>query len=180
MILHKSPKGARMIENGRCFWQDIRQHLTNVEKRGQANICHPDPSFIRESPFEFTFLQSDKIHRNQTMHWNRRSNDVGESTGPANQQQQQHLDDVQTHLVAATGEFVGTFLFLFMGYAGHMMIVDQSAASTSMPGFLQTVAIAYAYGFSLLVTAWAFYRISGGLFNPAVWHLLSRVQIDFH
>ena len=28
--------------------------------------------------------------------------------------------------------------------------------------------IALAFGFSLATTAWAFYRISGGLFNPAV------------
>ncbi|KAK6066635.1 aquaporin related protein [Seiridium cupressi] len=28
--------------------------------------------------------------------------------------------------------------------------------------------VAYAYGFSLIVTVWTFYRISGGLFNPAV------------
>ncbi|KAL2674233.1 hypothetical protein Neosp_012684 [[Neocosmospora] mangrovei] len=28
--------------------------------------------------------------------------------------------------------------------------------------------IAVSYGFALLVNAWAFYRISGGLFNPAV------------
>lgn len=27
---------------------------------------------------------------------------------------------------------------------------------------------ALVYGFSLLVNVWAFYRISGGLFNPAV------------
>lgn len=26
----------------------------------------------------------------------------------------------------------------------------------------------YSYGLSLLVTAWALYRVSGGLFNPAV------------
>jgi len=55
-----------------------------------------------------------------------------------------------------------------MGYAGHMMIIDQSATSTITPGILQTVFVGYAYGFALLVTAWAFYRISGGLFNPAV------------
>ncbi|KAK7935652.1 aquaporin-like protein [Apiospora marii] len=86
---------------------------------------------------------------------------------------QTHTTALQQHIVAATGEFVGTFLFLFMGYAGHLMILDQAAqgrssvASTSL-GFLEIMAVGFTYGFSLLVSAWAFYRISGGLFNPAV------------
>ncbi|KAK8038040.1 aquaporin rerated protein [Apiospora phragmitis] len=85
----------------------------------------------------------------------------------------QHTTKFQQHFVAATGEFVGTFMFLFMGYAGHLMILDQvatdknSVANTSL-GFLQTMAVGFTYGFSLLVSVWAFYRISGGLFNPAV------------
>lgn len=86
---------------------------------------------------------------------------------------QTHTTELQQHIVAATGEFVGTFLFLFMGYAGHLMILDQAAqgrssvASTSL-GFLEIMAVGFTYGFSLLVSVWAFYRISGGLFNPAV------------
>lgn len=100
------------------------------------------------------------------MHKNDHFHDMGGSSESVNRQR--HLGEVQAHLVAATGEFVGTFLFLFMAYAGHMMILDPSAASTSTPGFLQTLATASVYGFSLLVTAWAFYRISGGLFNPSV------------
>ncbi|KAK8066473.1 aquaporin rerated protein [Apiospora hydei] len=80
---------------------------------------------------------------------------------------------LQQHIVAATGEFVGTFMFLFMGYSGHLMVLDQvgtdknSVANTSL-GFLQTMVVGFTYGFSLLVSVWAFYRISGGLFNPAV------------
>jgi aquaporin related protein len=83
----------------------------------------------------------------------------------------QHLNELQAHLVATMGEFVGTFFFLFFGYAGHMMVLEQSSPTTATvatPGILQTVFVSYAYGFSLLVTVWAFYRISGGLFNPAV------------
>ncbi|KAI0481922.1 aquaporin-like protein [Xylariaceae sp. FL0804] len=77
-----------------------------------------------------------------------------------------HLSPHQAHLVAATGEFVGTFLFLFFGYAGHLMVEDKTTAAE--PGNATTIYIALSYGFSLLVTVWAFYRISGGLFNPAV------------
>ncbi|KAI6793700.1 aquaporin-like protein [Hortaea werneckii] len=74
------------------------------------------------------------------------------------------------HFVAATGEFVGTFLFLFFAFLGHQMAVD--TAPNTGPGNVlsnQTVIyIAMSYGLSLLVTAWTMYRISGGLFNPAV------------
>lgn len=79
-----------------------------------------------------------------------------------------HLTTLQQHLVAASGEFVGTFLFLFFAYSGHLMVVLQSDTPVQTPGVIQTIFVAYAYGFSLLVTVWAFYRISGGLFNPAV------------
>jgi aquaporin rerated protein, other eukaryote len=74
------------------------------------------------------------------------------------------------HFVAASGEFVGTFMFLFFAFLGHLMAVDQ-APSTGPNGTNsnQTVIyIAMSYGLSLLVTAWTLYRISGGLFNPAV------------
>ncbi|KAI7373588.1 aquaporin-like protein, partial [Hortaea werneckii] len=74
------------------------------------------------------------------------------------------------HFVAATGEFVGTFLFLFFAFLGHQMAVD--TAPNTGPGNVlsnQTVIyIAMSYGLSLLVTAWTMYRISGGLFNPAL------------
>ncbi|KAF2770250.1 aquaporin-like protein [Teratosphaeria nubilosa] len=74
------------------------------------------------------------------------------------------------HFVASSGEFVGTFLFLYFAFLGHLMSVDQ-AADTAPNGAKdsQTVVfIALSYGFSLLVTAWNLYRVSGGLFNPAV------------
>lgn len=78
---------------------------------------------------------------------------------------------LKNHLVAASGEFVGTFMFLYFAYAGHLMIVNQTAetALSNSANSSQTVIfIGLAYGMSLLVTAWGFYRISGGLFNPAV------------
>ncbi|KAB5571949.1 aquaporin-like protein [Coniochaeta sp. 2T2.1] len=76
-----------------------------------------------------------------------------------------------THLIAALAEFVGTFMFLFMSFAGQLMAVGQA---TSFVGQDRTsssetvLIIALAYGLSLLVSVWAFYRISGGLFNPVV------------
>ncbi|KAM0707258.1 hypothetical protein Q7P35_006589 [Cladosporium inversicolor] len=70
----------------------------------------------------------------------------------------------RSELIAFLGEFVGTFLFLFFAFAG-----TQVANNTSSS--LDTSALLYislAFGFSLTVNAWAFYKISGGLFNPAV------------
>lgn len=71
------------------------------------------------------------------------------------------------HFVATLGEFVGTFQFLFFAYTTHLMIINLAATSPT-PKLLQVVFIGYGYGFSLLVNVWAFYRISGGAFNPSV------------
>ena len=66
-----------------------------------------------------------------------------------------------------TAEFIGTVLFLWFAFAGTQV------AAMSNPGgsVLQPQGIVYislSFGMSLLVVAWAMYRISGGLFNPAV------------
>jgi aquaporin related protein len=83
---------------------------------------------------------------------------------------QHQLSTFNAHLVAASGEFVGTFFFLYFGYAGNMMAILQSPYPAVNGGLASTtdIWIAISYGFSLLVNVWAFYRISGGLFNPAV------------
>jgi hypothetical protein len=80
---------------------------------------------------------------------------------------------LKNHFVAATGEFVGTVMFLYFAFAAHSMVVSQSAESPLATGnrgasAQSVVFISLAYGMSLLVTAWGWYRISGGLFNPAV------------
>lgn len=81
-----------------------------------------------------------------------------------------HLSDLGAHLVAASGEFVGTFFFLWMAYSGQLTVLNQySALAVAGGASSETVVfIALVYALSLLVNAWAFYRISGGLFNPAV------------
>lgn len=78
--------------------------------------------------------------------------------------------DVKNHVVAGIGEFVGTFLFLFFGYATQSMALQQAGYTgpDSTPSSLTVVIIAMGYGFSLLATAWVLYRVSGGLFNPAI------------
>lgn len=79
------------------------------------------------------------------------------------------------HFVAAMGEFVGTAMFLFFAFAGTQVAnvggqtADQSTTNASN-GFSPQVLlyIALSFGFSLMVNVWVFFRISGGLFNPAV------------
>lgn len=93
-------------------------------------------------------------------------------------------------LIAALGEFVGTTLFLrWFAYphctsaqTNHCIAVlafggaktAQVTRTTSQLEGLSTslgnqtiLFIAVSFGLSLLVNAWVFYRVTGGLFNPA-------------
>ncbi|PWN40743.1 aquaporin-like protein [Ceraceosorus guamensis] len=76
-------------------------------------------------------------------------------------------------LVAALGEFVGTTLFLLLALGGAKTATySRSAAQTegleTTLGNQTILFIACSFGLSLLITAWMFYRITGGLFNPAI------------
>lgn len=73
------------------------------------------------------------------------------------------------------GEFVGTFMFLFFAFAGTSTAnIGSSTAAQSTTGETTgfdpatLLYISLSFGFSLMVNAWIFFRISGGLFNPAV------------
>ncbi|EHK99099.1 putative Aquaporin-2 [Glarea lozoyensis 74030] len=83
--------------------------------------------------------------------------------------------DFKNHFVATMGEFVGTTMFLFFAFAGTQVAnIQSTATSTTTSGGATGFNIAvYLYisvifGFSLMVNVWIFFRISGGLFNPAV------------
>jgi len=83
--------------------------------------------------------------------------------------------------------FVGTFLFLFFAFSATQVANAASAGEagggstssaatggsgdggiTQAPNTASLSYIALAFGFSLAVNAWVFFRVSGGLFNPAV------------
>ena len=68
-------------------------------------------------------------------------------------------------LVSMLGEFVGTFLFLFFAFAA-TQVANNLRGSGPNIGVLLYISL--AFGFSLAVNVWIFFRISGGLFNPAV------------
>lgn len=73
---------------------------------------------------------------------------------------------IKGHIVAMSGEFVGTTMFLFFAFGGTQ--IANTLTSPDEPDLSQLLYISLSFGFSLAVTAWVFYRISGGLFNPAV------------
>lgn len=79
----------------------------------------------------------------------------------------------RNHFVAMSGEFGGTFLFLFFAFSGTQVANAQkksidSAVDEQGSDPSQLLYISLCFGFSLAVNAWVFFRISGGLFNPAV------------
>ena len=61
-------------------------------------------------------------------------------------------------------------MFLFFAFAAaNVALQDCKECGTGVPpNIAQLLYISLAFGFSLAVNAWVFFRISGGLFNPAV------------
>lgn len=80
------------------------------------------------------------------------------------------------HIVAVIGEFIGTLSFIFFAFAGTQTANVASNTNTGTTVITtvvqknpaQLLYISLSFGFSLAVNAWVFFRISGGLFNPAV------------
>lgn len=64
---------------------------------------------------------------------------------------------------AALFEFVGTTLFLLLAFGG-----TQGSHEVEGSSLERTLYIATAFGLSLLISAWFFFRATGGLFNPDV------------
>ncbi|KAK4979498.1 hypothetical protein LTR28_004303 [Elasticomyces elasticus] len=82
-------------------------------------------------------------------------------------------DNLRNHFVACCGEFVGTVLFLYFALSGTQVansIPSAAGLTVAQTGSnpSQLLYIALCFGFSLAVNAWVFFRISGGLFSPAV------------
>jgi aquaporin related protein len=73
-------------------------------------------------------------------------------------------------LIQFIGEFLGTFMFLFFAFAAANVALQdcKTCGSGLPPSISELLYISLAFGFSLAVNAWVFFRISGGLFNPAV------------
>ena len=87
-----------------------------------------------------------------------------------------HPLTARNNIVAGLGEFVGTFLFLFFSFAGTQIANTPAptvpATGFALPNTSNLIFIALAFGMALMANVWAFYRVTGGLFNPVVCHLL--------
>jgi aquaporin related protein len=79
---------------------------------------------------------------------------------------------IRNHFIAMLGEFCGTLLFLFFSFAPAQIAVTAikgaSGEGIQLPSPPDLLYIASAFGASLAVNVWIFYRISGGMLNPAV------------
>lgn len=65
-------------------------------------------------------------------------------------------------------EFIGTFFFLTLAYGGVQATTAAGGVGQPAPNALNVFFASVSFGFSLLVSAWLFYRVTGGLFNPNV------------
>jgi len=83
-----------------------------------------------------------------------------------------NAESVKSHSTAVLGEILGTAIFLFIAEGAAKtanLARTATQTQTNAPLDSQTIMmIATAFGLGLLVTAWMFYRITGGLFNPAI------------
>jgi len=74
--------------------------------------------------------------------------------------------NIKNHVIAVLSELVGTFLFMLTGLGGTSAAISLSSNDPINP--VKYLFIATSWGLSATVNAWVFFRISGGLFNPAV------------
>lgn len=75
----------------------------------------------------------------------------------------------KNHAIAMIGEAIGTGSFLFFAFAGAEVALYGKATGqieTFDPAVIMYIAL--SFGLSLLVNVFVFFRVSGGLFNPAV------------
>jgi aquaporin related protein len=81
---------------------------------------------------------------------------------------------IRNRAIAMLSEFVGTFLFMFVGIGGNSTVANDAAMKlqwgegSPAADPAKIFFVATAWGMAVTVNAWAFFRISGGLFNPAV------------
>ncbi|KAI6777634.1 aquaporin-2 [Emericellopsis cladophorae] len=84
-------------------------------------------------------------------------------------------------VVVVVAEFLGTFLFLFLAFAATQTALN-TQVQTDVPSQnsetegggsspllpVSFLYIAAAFGTSLAINVWVFYRVSGGMFNPSL------------
>jgi aquaporin related protein len=80
-----------------------------------------------------------------------------------------YFANISADCQAAAFEFVGTTFFLLLGLGGIQATAMAAATSGINPSPIERIMfISTCMGLSLLVAAWLFFRVTGGLFNPNV------------
>lgn len=91
-----------------------------------------------------------------------------------------HFATIRIDIKAAILECVGTTFFLLFGLGGIQAATAGTLASSSESAPSQIEHVLYistSMGLSLLVSAWLFFRITGGLFNPNITLALMLVGV---
>ncbi|KAJ7881075.1 putative aquaporin 1 [Mycena olivaceomarginata] len=76
--------------------------------------------------------------------------------------------NIRKDLIAASLELVGTMFFLLLGLGGIQAATAETMSSDGVTNVERVLYISTCMGFSLVVCAWIFFRITGSLFNPCV------------
>ncbi|KAH9945413.1 aquaporin-like protein [Epithele typhae] len=80
-----------------------------------------------------------------------------------------YFDSFRDDLTAAALEFVGTTVFLLLAFGGVQAAAFEAGPNPAQSSEIQRVMyVSLCFGMSLLVSAWLFFRVTGGLFNPDV------------
>lgn len=74
--------------------------------------------------------------------------------------------EIKNVAIATVAEFFGTFGFLFFGEAIVTRVMDTGNGGT--PSLQAQLYASLGIAFSLWISVWVFYRISGGVQNPAI------------
>lgn len=94
--------------------------------------------------------------------------------------------DFKNDLIAAIGEFIGTFIFLLVGLGGiqaaktsdaNNPISTTQGENNDVPNLSVLIYAATSMGLSLLFSCWIFFRATGAAFNPNVSLALLLIHI---
>ncbi|ODV82712.1 hypothetical protein CANARDRAFT_30629 [[Candida] arabinofermentans NRRL YB-2248] len=75
---------------------------------------------------------------------------------------------LKNHLVAASGEFIGTFIFLWVAFMIAQIANQDVTYSSEGSNPAKLIMISFGFGFGVMVAIFLTSRISGGNLNPAV------------
>lgn len=97
------------------------------------------------------------------------------STPPHSPMIERKPNELRKEITVFLGEFVGTFMFLFIAFAGTQIALESASVNPLVPTnenpspeVLKLIYISLAFGAGLAVNVAIFADVSGGMFNPAV------------